>query len=358
MRLPPTISTIDDIVYLLKNDFVDWKKYGEVYTNKLDYLTLFNYLPTAQYEDRWNYFETVSRGLILNNETGEVVARPFDKFFNWFQGGRKATGYFVNITEKIDGSCGILYRYNGQYKIATRGSFNSEQAIWATNFLNANYDLSGLPDEWTLIFEIVYPQNRIVVNYGDLEGLFLLAIRNRFTGEYFPFYNTVFDAANKYGFLLPSTHSFNNPTEILTVLGVLDENHEGFVVETSTGERWKFKGDKYLELHKFISSITKKNVLSIILDGKIDDYLSFMPAAFRDEANNVYNGIMREFHETKKEVDYYYKRLRVIRQRKDFAIQAKKEVPAGLLKFMFMLRDGNDITNEIFVYLQRTKEKR
>ena len=51
-------------------------------------LAIFNYTKAAQFAERWNFFERVSRGLILNAVTGEVVARSFDKFFNWGEGGR------------------------------------------------------------------------------------------------------------------------------------------------------------------------------------------------------------------------------------------------------------------------------
>ncbi|HRF99146.1 MAG TPA: hypothetical protein PLZ51_28235, partial [Aggregatilineales bacterium] len=74
---------------------------------------------------------------------------------------------------KMDGSLGILYRWQGAYYIATRGNFDSDQAIWATIFLRTHYDLHNLADEYTLLFEIIYPDNRIVVNYGQRQDLVL-----------------------------------------------------------------------------------------------------------------------------------------------------------------------------------------
>src|SRR5688572_28380108 len=180
------IASIDDIVHLAKQGFIDWKQFGYVTVRKQCDLLIFNYNTMAQYAENWTFFGRVSRGLIINHKTGEIVARAFDKFFNWGQ-ANNTTASLVTIMEKVDGSLGVLYRVDSEYRIATRGSFDGRQALWATEFLQAHYDLTGLPNELTLLFEIVYPDNRIVVNYGSREDLVLLAARNRFTGDYLPF---------------------------------------------------------------------------------------------------------------------------------------------------------------------------
>ena len=46
--------------------------------------------------------------------TPEEVIRPKEQFIPF---------------EKKDGSMGTLYRHNGEYKVATRGSFYSDQAV-------------------------------------------------------------------------------------------------------------------------------------------------------------------------------------------------------------------------------------
>ena len=75
------INSIDDIISLAQSGFTEWRKYGYVTVRKQDDLLIFNYNTKAQYEGNWNFFERVSRGLIINHKTGEVVARAFDKFF-------------------------------------------------------------------------------------------------------------------------------------------------------------------------------------------------------------------------------------------------------------------------------------
>lgn len=275
-----TIETVNDIQQALVAGFTDWKAFGEVYVRTSGDLVLFNYTQAAQYKAAWTPLERMSRGLIINSKTGEIVARPFDKFHNWLEGGRKASGHIVTVTEKMDGSLGILYRVNGGYRIATRGSFDGEQALWATEYLNTHYVLDGLPDEYTLLFEIIYPENRVVVDYGARRDLVLLAVRNRFTGDYLPFFPSVYELAQQYGFSLPAVYNFNDIESIIAETGVLDANHEGFVLEFSDGSRWKLKGDRYREIHKLISQISYRNVLRAMQNNALDTWIEAIPDEF------------------------------------------------------------------------------
>ncbi len=275
-----SIQSITDIQQLVRSGFTDWSRFGYVTVREHDGLLIFNYNAMAQYHDKWNFFELVSRGLVLDKDTAEVVARGFDKFFNWFEGGRVAKGHIVSITEKVDGSLGILYRQQGQYRITTRGSLTSEQGEWATQFLNDNYDLTGLDDHYSLLFEIIYPDNRIVVDYGDREDLVLLAIRNRHTGDFLPFFPDVYELGAQYGFTLPHVYTFNDVTQLIEQTGILDANAEGYVVEFSDGNRFKFKSDRYLELHKLITSLTFKNVLKAVQNNDIQRILEAVPDEF------------------------------------------------------------------------------
>ncbi len=58
------------------------------------------------------------------------------------------------------------------------GPSPAEQALRANAMLQTKYAsaLARLSPDKTYLFEIIYPENRIVVNYGDVEELVLLAI--------------------------------------------------------------------------------------------------------------------------------------------------------------------------------------
>jgi RNA ligase len=277
------INNIEDIQELAMQGFDDWLTYGDVNVSQRGDLLIFDYTTAAHIANRWNFFERVSRGLIINKGSGEIVARPFDKFFYWL-GGRKASGHILTITEKIDGSLGILYRHKNAYQVTTKGSFYSPQSKWASKFLHDHFDLSGLPDELTLLFEIVYPDNRIVIDYGGREDLVLLAARNRFTGAYLPFFPDVYNLADQYGFSLPTVYHFNGIDDLIAQTGNRNTNFEGWVVEFSDGQRFKFKMDEYIEVHQLIHNLNFPAILNeLATTGNINYILNTVPDPFLEE---------------------------------------------------------------------------
>ena len=69
----------------------------------------------------------------------------------------------------------------GVWILATRGSFTSPQAIKGRELLE-KYDYNRLAKDYTYLFEIIYPENRIVCNY-DFEDLILLGMIHTKTGD-------------------------------------------------------------------------------------------------------------------------------------------------------------------------------
>ena len=344
------INCMVELKTLVRDGFTDWERFGNVRAVYKDDLVLFNYTHAAQYEGRWNWFEQVSRGLILNAKTGEVVARPFDKFWNWGERGRKAhySTHLVTVTEKIDGSLGILYRTGlaGECAIATRGSFDSEQAIWATRHLNGYYDLCILPTEFTLLFEIVYPENRVVVDYGDDEDLFLLAIRNRITGEYLPFYPDVYEWAEFFGFPTPKVYDFNNVTDIIAATDNLPATEEGWVAEFSDGQRFKFKGDRYLEIHRIVHAASFKRVLETVANGTFEETIAAVPDELLGEIKAWKGLIDRVAARTKEWVEQAYFEAPK-NDRKTFALWVKDNNPE-LAPYLFRRLDNQGYDDLIY----------
>lgn len=150
-------------------------------------LSIYNYTAKAQYVNEWSKSERVCRGLIVEDTTNKVIARGPEKFFNYGQSGAPEIPLdtYVRITKKEDGSLGIGWTYEGHYGVATRGSFMSEQAQHATAMMTDRqkaltdfHSKKGLTDIW----EIVYPKNRIVLDYGDLDELIDLGTVRNSTG--------------------------------------------------------------------------------------------------------------------------------------------------------------------------------
>ena len=75
-------------------------------------LTIWNYSQTTQYEGRWDEITLMCRGLVTD-DNGNIVARPFKKFFSLEEGKHTPTSEF-EVYEKMDGSLGIMFKYNGE----------------------------------------------------------------------------------------------------------------------------------------------------------------------------------------------------------------------------------------------------
>src|ERR1019366_9922764 len=86
------------------------------------------------------------------------------------------------VWEKMDGFLCTMYEWEGKHYIASKGSFDSPHAKWATAWYQANVK-GEWPDGYTPVFEGITPSLRIVVDYATFEGLVLLALVNRETGE-------------------------------------------------------------------------------------------------------------------------------------------------------------------------------
>jgi len=197
-------------------------------------LRVYSYTDRCVFKRAWNDLTLNSRGIIFNRATGECVAQPFPKFF--MVGETPDLDESVlpwdrveRITEKLDGFLGILYRPpGGGFAVATRGSFHTEAAVWATESVQG-HGLAGLPDAVTLCFELVHPMTRVVVDYHGRQDLVLLAAFNRHTGLECP-WSQVQTWAESFGFPLPREYPLDVEALCRTLATADGTEFEGFVV--------------------------------------------------------------------------------------------------------------------------------
>ena len=262
-----------------------YKDLGDIAVVRHDDLLLFSYTPRATYARRWNAVERVCRGLIVHVPSATVRALPFAKFFNLGEVLETELAALpagpVEVTAKMDGSLGILYQAAAGPAIATRGSFAGPQAVWATTHLRARYDLGDLPADLTLLFEIIYPANRIVLNYGSLEALVLLGAR-RFDGSELA-YPELAVLAGRYGFPLVPAVQVGSVTDLLPLVESA-RGSEGWVARWPTGLRVKIKTAEYLRLHRARYSLTAETVRLALLAEEWPAFLLALPEEFQPEA--------------------------------------------------------------------------
>lgn len=244
-------------------------------------LTIWNYTERVQYDGSWDDITLMCRGLVTD-ESGNIVARPFRKFFNMEEGKHTATNSF-EVYDKLDGSLGILFNYKGQWIICTRGSFTSDQAVEATKMLY-RYDLSNLPTHYTYLTEIIYPENRIVVSYNGFRGLVLLGAVITETGQE-PSYGSLKDisAISK----IPLVRIYNGITDYTELKALVRDDKEGFVVKFDNGERMKIKGSEYIRLHKIMTNVSTTVIWEYLSEGK--DVLELL----KDVPDEFYKKIKR-----------------------------------------------------------------
>lgn len=222
-------------------------------------LYIWNYSDLVQYGKLpWDEITIHCRGLVTD-ETGNIVARSFKKFFNWDP--LKQYDDNFEVQTKLDGSLGILFfdHRSSQWIMASRGSFDSEQAVRAQRILDAKHPnfRTVLDPNRSYVFEIVYPENRIVVNYGELEAIIYLASFCNQTG----LECCDRDEMGHNGFQVVSNVDNEAPITINQLKAADCNNEEGYVVKFSNGGRVKVKFCNYVEQHKLLTGLGRKTVL-------------------------------------------------------------------------------------------------
>jgi RNA ligase len=291
------------------------QKYINVQKHPAAELYIYNYSQTAQYERLWNETTLMCRGLILN-QNDEIVARPFPKFFNYEElDSSQIPNEPFEVYEKMDGSLGILYWLDNQPFIASRGSFASEQAIWASELLHQKYahTFDKLDKNHTYLFEIIYPSNRIVVDYGETKDLILLTIIETTTGR-------DIELNDDLGFKI--VRKFDGLTDYQQIKSYPTTNFEGFVLKFQSGFRLKVKLEEYIRLHRIITNISTTDIWECLAENKsFDAFLENVPDEFYDwvkatkadlEANykaieDECKGVYREFEDRKTAAEYNQK---------------------------------------------------
>lgn len=332
-------------------------------------LEIFNYAEEVQYRNKWNKITLACRGLILDTVTGEVIARPWEKFFNFGQrDNRIDSDAPVEVADKMDGSLGILYRQpNGKYAIATRGSFASEQALHATELLYAKYptvmaaytgingdsEFSKQVNEWTFLFEIIYPENRIVCNYGDMDDLVMLGAVHKEHG----FYQGPDVAAAMLCWSGPVTETWQYKS-FVDALSFPDRQGKEGVVIRSGRNIVKLKQADYVELHRIVTNLSPKTIWEMLSRGQtVVDICSNIPDEFHGYVEDIGNDLLSKFADIKYQAKVAYQHGHQVAvakannsldghvSRRAFAEEFKKFKNPSLL---FSIHDGKPIDDAIW----------
>lgn len=267
-------------------------------------LDLYTYGRKTVHENLWDGVTSKCRGIIVHRETGDVVARPFLKFHNYgsvFLTGEDEAASMGEpvIWEKMDGFMCTQYVWEGRNYIASKGSFHSPHAKWATKEFNraivkvGHVDGGSLREGWTLMFEGLNRDLRIVVDYGQRQELVLLAVINNETGEELrP--NELREFAKSIGFSTPKLFDISIATATRITLatgigthGTGNEVDEGFVLTWYQNGRppfrLKLKYVEYLRLHRMVTGMNPKAIWEVLSQGQnLDEYVNYSTPWFKE----------------------------------------------------------------------------
>lgn len=314
-------------------------------------LYIYNYTAKTQYENYWIPETLQCRGLITNGK-GEIIARPFIKFFNIEQMSETLLNNSFKVFEKLDGSLGILYFHHNIPYIATRGSFVGEQAIEANNMLHTIYknSIHLLDKNFTYLFEIIYPENQVVVNYGDTKSLTLLAVIETKSSKNLPLNNF-----NNLGF--PIAKEYEHLKQIKHIINLNEINKEGFVLLFDNGVRVKFKFDQYVKLHSLISEMTSKKVWEMVKGNiSFDQFIDKVPDELFKWVQDKIQFFKDEYNRIDKEAEVEFKRIKELVHSKERKEMAKHIVQYEYPQILFAKLDNKDFSKYIWKILEPSHE--
>lgn len=230
------------------------------------------------------------RGIVLEKNTWNCVAKPFKRFFNVGEDNenfQKFTWDNFTCTSKEDGSLMIVYFYQGEWHVNTSGSFGLGECqfsgmTWRELFWKtSNISKKRLKPDSTYIFELCTPFNKIVRTYPKstvyLLSMFDINTLQEHTIEH------VDNVARHLDVKRPTHYHFKSMDEVSAFLRGVEEGDktfEGIILRGSDDERFKAKSQTYVALHHLKDNgniCNPKRLVPLVLAGEVDEVLAYLP---------------------------------------------------------------------------------
>ena len=322
------------------------------------------------------------RGLVLEKDTWNLVARAFSRFFNWGEitvERGKFNWNSCHVQEKVDGSLGLLYRYQDQWRFNTRGSFGNHEIFqdftWTDLFCQALgikvlADLDTiLPKHYniTYVFEIVSPFNQVVRQYKKPAAYLLTIFLNEQihpTELYLHEVDRAVEIIKDNGMCCkrPQVWIFHNIKEVedyVLKISQKDKTFEGVVIRDDENRRWKIKSPTYLALHRMRGNgdnlFSPKHQLKFILNGEADELLSYFPDA-RDSIMRHKFAVLSAQQKIERIWEYNWK----IEDQKEFALTILEQLSFFNLKplsnILFNMRKKYGVNQNLSLLTEMWRE--
>ena len=277
-----------------------------------------------------------ARGSIFRqNDDGKwiCVCHPFDKFFNY---GEKYSAVHdidwntASVQQKVDGSLIKIWWDVDGWIISTNGTIDAYKAECGDTTYGklAEEVIDRIPNffemldtDYTYMFELTSPYNRIVVRYEGT-NLWYLGRRN--------ISNQIEDNEPLLlnGVLHPEIYLHHSLSECIAAAHEMGDDEEGYVVCDAHFNRIKIKGDEYLALHKMRGNgpLTVLRVVEMYQHGTLDDFVAYYPE-FKDFTDDVIEHIRYYIEVCETAFKVVNSVVGAMGERRDFAMYANTYMP-------------------------------
>jgi RNA ligase len=309
-------------------------------------ISIYNYSRKTQYEGKWDEITKQCRGLILDKE-GNVVAKSFDKFFNYEELTLKdVPEETFEVFEKLDGSLGILFWYQGKWILSSKGSFTSDQAIKGKQILNQKYNVEVLPKGYTTVVEIIYPENRIVCDYGSDELLVVLSMVSNASGKELDYDSMMsFNDVSK----IPVVKKYDGIKNYDTLKSSIGNDREGYVIKFKNGFRMKIKGEEYVRLHRILTGFSNVSIWEYLKEKKnFQELLSRVPDEFDLWVKETAKDLTIRYENIQKEYTWIYEHIMRVENAKDRKVFAEQSNRYSHPSILFKMLDDKDYSDYIW----------
>ena len=261
------------------------------------HLVMFKY---SQIEsDFSNEIVKEARGIILDEDSLEIVSYPFRKFMNYGEANADEIDWTsASVLEKIDGSLIKIVRIGSDFLISTNGTIDADDAPIAeqigcpfktfgdaVRFALGGQDLFGLfPEEnVTYMFELVSPFTRVVIPYPETELYFLGCRDNVTLQETLPFDHPLFKL-----FKTPKVFPLKTLDDCISSVKDFPWNEEGYVVVDSKFHRIKVKSPAWIATHHLVGNgaLSSTRCLELVRLNEVSEVLNYFPN-LKDEIEEI-----------------------------------------------------------------------
>lgn len=336
-------------------ELLSYEARGLIKGSRRDGFTVWCYTQQCVYERQWDEVTRSCRGLITG-PNGELVARPFPKFHNYDEPEAVLeTGPFYAF-DKMDGTLIVVGEYKGEAVVSTKGSFDTWHSEAARNLLMGFVP----PEGQTVLFELIHPENRIVVDYGDYTGLVLLGLIDNDTGADVGLPEDGLDIGWHGDIVV--RRNFNLKSMIATIKNPeAGAGREGFVVAWPHKDRpWnrvKLKFDLYVKLHGIYTGLTNRRVWECMVDDTISELLEIAPDELHDAIKDTMRDLDGAANDLVKQALQIGSEAALEPTRKDAAAHIMANSTRPVTGLAFKVYDGKDVYKEA-LRLVRPEESR